>query len=203
MPPRSILVEHWRELDGAVHPQDAPVFDRSSHSFNLDWPPPAYIGDVLNARFILLMMNGGYDRQITPLEFPDAAAIERHIDMLRNPRPIDPQSVSPYYGTGNYGQYIASGRLALVNACAYRSGKLSEEGMNRRLAENLPSVQLHRRWLREELIPQALSGTKVIIAHRNRLWKLRQDEFRHAHIIFTRSGVSPNLPHWVLDSLEQ
>lgn len=198
---QSKLVEHWRQLDDAVHPSDASVFNSCPHTFNLDWPPPAYIGDVFNAPFVLLMMNGGYDPKMTPAEFPNRAAIDRFIELLHNPRPVNPRSISPYYDAGNYGQHIASGRLVLVNAIAYRSGKLSDEPKNAKLAERLPSTLLHRQWLREELVPQALSGDRVIIAHRNGMWRLRKHEFQHSNIIFTNSGASPYLPRPVLDVL--
>lgn len=198
---KSILVQHWRQLDGSVHPSDAPVFESCEHRFNLDWPPPAYIGDIENSPFVLLMMNGGYDPKITPTEFPDQTAVQRYLEYLHDPRPINPKSISPYYDAGNYGHHIESGRLALVNAVAYRSGKLSAERDNARLAERLPSTLLHRRWLREELAPQALAGDRVIIAHRNGMWKIRQHEYQHPNIIFTNSGASPYLPRQVLDLL--
>lgn len=203
MPIASQLVEHWRKLKNAVHPDDEAVFRESPHSFNLDWPPPAYIGDVDNAPFVLLMMNGGYDSLKTPAEFPNNAAVERYIDLLHNPRPVQPMTISPYYDSGNYGQHIASGRLALVNAIAYRSGKLSQERQNSRLAENLPSTQVHRKWLRDELIPQALSGDRTIIAHRNGKWLLRSGEFQSANIVFTKNGASAYLPRHVIDLLER
>lgn len=193
----SMIVAHWRKLANTVHPEDQKVFDIAEHTFNLDWPPPAYIGDVVNAPYVLLMMNGGYDPQFTPTEFSHDDAIKRYIDLLHNPRPIDPKLVSPYY-TGNYGEYIRTGRLALVNAVAYRSGKLSGETKNKKLAHNLPSTLLHRQWLRNELIPQALSGDRKIIAHRNRMWQLDRDEYNHPNIIFTRSAVSSSLPREVL-----
>lgn len=199
----SMIVQHWRALTGNVHPDDEPFFASALHSFNLDWPPPAYIGDVNSAPFILLMMNGGYHPQMTPEEFPEPASVERYLDMLHNPRAVNPFSVSAYYRASNYEQYIASGRLALVNAVAYRSGKLSDEKSNCRLAKRLPSTLKHQQWLRQELIPQALAGKRVIIAHRNSMWKLRQQEHQHPNIIFTRSGASPHLPKTVLAILDR
>ncbi|MEM7270837.1 MAG: hypothetical protein AAF401_16490 [Pseudomonadota bacterium] len=191
---RSQLVKHWRKLRGAVHPVDAPVFEKYHHSFNLDWPPPAYVGDVNNAPFILLMMNGGYHQQDTAAEFNEEGSVNRYIENLHNPRAVKPQYISKYYAAGNYGDFISDGRLALVNAIAYRSGKLSEEKQNQQVAELLPSTQLHRQWLFDELIPQAMSGKRFVIAHRNRFWKIRRSDFEHPNIVFTNSPASPYLP---------
>jgi len=44
----SLIVDHWRQLTGAAHPLDAPIFRSAEHSFDLRFPPPAHIGDVLN-----------------------------------------------------------------------------------------------------------------------------------------------------------
>lgn len=187
----STLVDHWRRLTGSVHPDDAPFFASHPHTFNLDWPPPAYIGDVDNAPVVLLMMNGGYNPAMTPREFEDAGAVERYLDTLRNPRPINPRDVSPYYDAGSYGPHIASGRLALVNAVAYRSPGLNDEPNNKRLANLLPSTTVHRRWLRQELIPQAIAGERVVIPHRNGMWKLGRNEYDHPNILFTTNPISP------------
>lgn len=187
----STLVEHWRRLEGAVHPDDARLFVSHPHTFNLDWPPPAYVGDVDNAPVVLLMMNGGYNPSMTPREFEADGAVDRYLDMLRNPRPINPKEVSPYYDAGSYGSYIASGRLALVNAVAYRSPGLNGEPDNKRLAKLLPSTLVHLKWLRQELIPQAIAGERVVVAHRNRMWKLGRHEFDHPNIVFTTNPISP------------
>ena len=199
----SMLVEHWRKLDGPVHPEDRAVFDANSHTFNLEFPPPAFIGDVENAPFLLLMMNGGFDASITPLEFPNEVAITKFIDRLHNPRAVQPNEISPYYESGNYGNFIANGRLALVNAVAYRSGKLSDEPWNKRVAEKLPSVALHRRWLMEQVIPEALNGRRTMIAHRQGMWKINKDQFNSPNVVFTNSPASPYLPNRIIDILRR
>jgi hypothetical protein len=198
----SMIVRHWRGLDGAVHLEDRPIFERSEHTFNLDFPPPAYLGDIVNAPFVLLMKNGGYKPTETPEEFADSGAVERYLDHLHNPKPIQPGLVAPYYATANYARHIADGRLALVNAIAYRSVKLTEEPWNVALAEQLPSTQVHRRWLWEELIPQAVSGDRVVIAHRNGSWKLRRSDAPGRNVIFTPSAVSKNLTGDVIAALD-
>jgi hypothetical protein len=63
------IVRHWSHLSDAVHPSDAPVFYANKHSFNLEFPPPAFIGDIINAPVILLDANGGFDPIVTPNEF--------------------------------------------------------------------------------------------------------------------------------------
>jgi hypothetical protein len=198
-----MIVTHWRKLEGPVHPEDAPYFDDADHTFNLDWPPPAYIGDVIGAPFVLLMMNGGYDPHGTPREFYEPSTVAAYLDRLHNPGPADLGVVAPYYARANYFPYIADGRLALVNAIAYRSGKLSKEPRNQKLAERLPSTLLHRRWLREELIPQAREGVRTIIAHRHGMWNLHPSDREVSGMLVTKSGASPHLPEPILSFIKK
>jgi addiction module HigA family antidote len=48
-----------------IHPNDKPIIDLFPNAFNCHFPPPAFIGDVENARVILLMNAGGYDSSAT------------------------------------------------------------------------------------------------------------------------------------------
>lgn len=187
------LVEHWRLLDGPVHPVDSVVFGRGRHSFNLDFPPPAFIGDIVNAPVVLLDANGGYDPIVTPAEFPDQRSHDRYLDLLHRPRAIEPGSIAPYYGSRNYSRLIADGILALVNAVAYRSPSISREPDNRKLAEQLPSTHVHRRWLRHELLNEAASGDRLVIAHRTSLWKISKAEGSIPGVHFTTNPVSADL----------
>lgn len=198
----SLLTDHWRLLTGTIHPHDELAFSTTRHTFNLDYPPPAFMGDVDNAPVILLMANGGYDAVKTPAEFPDDESVQRYLSQLHRPRAVSPRTISPYYDAGNYGDLIENGKLALVNAVAYRSPKISNEPENRALAKRLPSTQVHRRWLRDELIPQAFAGERVVVVHRNRLWALSQDESRHSNIIFSRAPVSRFLSREIVERIK-
>jgi hypothetical protein len=118
------IVDYWRQLEGSVHPEDVPVFARfPDHGFNLQFPPPAYIGDILNAPVIILDNNGGFDAKKTPAEFPDPDAHVEFRSAMASPRPLDlnDRTVSPYYRGRNYARLLASGAAALVNGVAYRS----------------------------------------------------------------------------------
>jgi hypothetical protein len=194
----SLLLDHWRLLQDCVHSLDASVFRTSKHTFNLDFPPPAFIGDLENAPVVLLDANGGYDPVITPSEFPDRAAVDRYLDMLHHPRAVDPAEVAPYYGKRNYARLIANGSLVLVNAVAYRSPSISREPENRLLAERLPSTSTHRKWLRHELLLQASRGERLVIAHRNALWNLRRKEVGLTNVYFSTNSVSADLSHHAL-----
>jgi hypothetical protein len=187
-----ILVDHWQKLVSSVHPDDEPIFRQNQHTFNLDYPPPAYLGDVINAPVILLDANGGYNPLDTPLEFRDQSAVNRYIDLLRYPRAIDPAEISPYYAQRNYAKFIRDGKMALVNAVAYRSPSISQEPLNKSLAKILPSAVVHRMWLRENLLPQAARGERLVIAHRNSLWNLRRAE-APSGVHFSKNPVSPDL----------
>jgi hypothetical protein len=80
------LANYWgqlRNLRNTIHPDDAAVFRRvDAHGFNLDFPPPAFIGDVANSPIIILENNGGYDPIMTPNEFPDQAAHQEFVGYL-------------------------------------------------------------------------------------------------------------------------
>lgn len=194
----SSIVEHWRKLTGAVHPDDAIALRSSLHSFNLDFPPPAYIGDIDRAPVVLLEANGGYDPGRTPREFRDPSFVTTYLDLLHNPRSVDPASIAPYYGQRNYSRLIAAGQLVLVNAVAYRSKGISTEPANKGLAEKLVSTRIHRNWLRKELLPAALRGERLVIAHRNGLWKLKSSEGPMHGVIFTTNAISPDMSLEVL-----
>ena len=198
----SSIVQHWRKLSGAVHPDDLYAFKNHQHSFNLDFPPPAYIGDIDNAPVVLLDANGGYDAVVTPNEFSQPDSFEKYMDMLHFPKAIDTISVAPYYARRNYASLIKSGRLALVNAVAYRSTSISKEPQNKRLLEKLASTRVHREWLRGELIPSAKAGKRLIIAHRNGLWNFRTVEGPIAGVIFTTNPVSADLSKDVLAEIK-
>ncbi len=86
-----MLVQFWSRLRGSVHPDDAATFAAygTDHAYNLDFPPPAYWGDVVNAPVLILDNNGGYDPGVTPREFESANAAERHRQRLREPAPLN------------------------------------------------------------------------------------------------------------------
>ena len=80
----------WRRLEGPVHPDDRPVFDRLKHTFNLDYPPPAFIGDIDHAPVVVLMANGGYDAKLTPTEFARPEDTVEFIEYLKGGRRRSP-----------------------------------------------------------------------------------------------------------------
>lgn len=172
------IVEFWRgqqEADGQgrwMHRQDRPVLGAESHSFNLDHPVSPYIGDVLNAPVIILGANAGYDPKLTPTEFPDAASVSAYLARVDDPSQADWSFVSRYYNDSNYGHLVASGQVVVVNACAYRSPKLSEEKDNKAIIRRLPSATLTRHWLLEAALPMAAKGERLIINNRGGQWRL-------------------------------
>lgn len=187
------IIRHWSQLNGSVHPLDESVLAANKHCFNLDYPPPAFIGDIINAPVILLDANGGYDPVVTPTEFADLGSTDRFLDLLRNPRALHPGLIAPYYGARNFAELIAAGELALVNAVAYRSRSISREPDNRRVAELLPSTVIHRAWLRDVIIPAASRGERLVIAHRTRLWRIKRSEPNITGVVFTTNPVSADM----------
>ena len=190
----SILTRFWRRLDGPVHPDDATVLARIDHPFNLEFPPAVFSGDIDRAPVVLLSANGGWR---------DAATVERemrafgdvggYIEYIRNPRPLALHEQNNWLRAQFYSMYIADGRVATVNAIAYRS-----RGTNRisaRLKQELPSLGVARRWLKDELLPAARAGQRLVVAHRYGFWSIRTGDGFGDNVLFSSNPRGKTLPH--------
>ena len=201
------LSKYWSQLrqteKGWVHPDDEKLLGKEPHSFNLDFPPPAFVGDVITARVIILVANGGYDPKVTPREFeaPDSEAM--YLRRLSRPTEANWAEVAPYYRGVNYAELVFSGKAAAVNACAYRSRKISEEPDNRRLLKRLPSVRFNRAWLMETILPQVDAGKRFIVGKRHGLWGLPGTVISNSGFLLDPAPVSPHLSKVVWDRLQQ
>lgn len=199
----SSIVNFWRELKDTtapvIHPRDKEAFVGALHSFNLDFPPPAYIGAVDDAVCIVLYANGGYDPDVTPMEFREIITPANFLEYLHQPRRIAPSRIAPYYATVNFSHLIESGKVALVNAVAYRSRKISEEPENEDLAVRLPSVAAHRAWLRDKILPEVRKGNRVLVIKRGRLWQMHKGDCDGKAIFWGQ----PHIKHLPLDVLER
>jgi hypothetical protein len=190
----SSVREFWRRLDSTVHPDDEPYFRANHHTFNLDFPPPAFIGDVDNAPIVILMLNGGYDCDRTPKEFAEPRDCAEYLSWIKGERSQFPKNLSAYYTESPEFPWVREGKAVIVNAVAYRSKGITRELENRRLAERLPSVKAHRLWLRNEVLPDAKKGRRMIVAHRCGLWNFSSSEFRGtANVYHSKNPVSPYL----------
>jgi hypothetical protein len=192
---KSSIREFWAQLNGSIHPLDIPYFKKAEgkHSFNLDYPPPAFIGDVDNAKVIVLMASGGFGKE-TQLEFPTQDDHQEHIDWLVGRRKEMPKNLSRYYIDNNLFSWIESGKAVLVNAIAYRSPKISEEPENEALGKTLPSYQASLAWLNQEVLPLTLKNQRLLVAHRWRLWGLNRNSINSPeNLIFSNNPVSPHL----------
>lgn len=188
---RSSIRKFWRRLEKTVHPDDAEVLSRHEHTFNLDFPPPAFIGDVDNAPIVILMANGGYDPHKitgTQSEFLEPSDFAEHLQMLQSERICIPRRLSPYYTENTVFPWVRGGSAVIVNAVAYRSPKITEEPQNQEVARILPSARVHKEWLLEEVLPAAERGQRCVVAHRRRLWKLPKK------IIFHGMFICPQIP---------
>lgn len=201
---KSSIRRHWSRLEGNVHPDDMPIFDRFRHSFRLNFPPPAFIGNVDTAPIVILMANGGYDEEGTPKEFPDESAVHEHRDYLRGLHLPLPRFLSKYYTNGPLGSLIADGSAVLVNAIPYRSPRLSEEKENQATAQILPTRAAHRRWLHEEVLPLAGAGQRFVLAHRTKWWGITPSEFAGPCVLFSDPAkAEPNRRSPDKEKLEQ
>ncbi|WP_156460698.1 hypothetical protein [Sphingomonas sp. Leaf339] len=174
------IVAFWRGQQKAdahgrwTHQIDQDVLGTGPHSFNLDHPVSPYIGDVLIAPVIILNANAGYNPVQTPTEFPDAPSVSAYTARVDDPSGSDWSFVSRYYNDTNYGHLVASGKVVVVNACAYRSPRISDknEADNRAMIKRLPSSIMMRRWLLEAILPIAAKGHRLIINNRGQHWRL-------------------------------
>ena len=176
-----------------THDDDAQTLRESEHSYNLSFPVSPYVGDILNAPVIILGANAGYSEDRTPSEFTDQAAIDRYLGRVCNPSTSDWSGMAKYYHGTNYGELLLDGRAVWINACAYRSPRLSQEPQNRRLIQKLPSAQLTRRWLLEAVIPLAERGERLVVAKRFGQWKLPAELKDAPGVVFDPAPVSPQV----------
>jgi hypothetical protein len=200
------LPGYWSKVhlatQGWVHPDDEVLLSVAPHTFNLEFPPPAFVGDIERAKVIVLAANGGYSASVTQNEFADSDAEKRYLKRLSDPAKANWREVAPYYQNINYSELIFQGKAAIVNACAYRSPKISEEPENRRLIKRLPSAQFTRRWLIEVVLPQMQQGTRVVVGKRQGLWDLPSLVKESNGFIVDPAPVSPHLSTVVLESLK-
>ncbi|WP_298359454.1 hypothetical protein [Rhodoblastus sp.] len=190
------LAMYWARLEDNVHPDDKETFRQvSNHGFNLDFPPPAFIGDIVNAPVIILDNNGGYNAHITPAEFPDQEARNEFRKTLHTPQPVNPlaRSMSRYYLERNYSRWLISGQAALVNGVAYRSLSGRERAVEQ-LTRILPSAIFHQKWLRDGLAPLAERRDRFVVVHRWGRWNRAANALRgKTATIFSTAPVRPDL----------
>ena len=189
------IVTYWcgqccTDSGGWAHPDDFEALEKNPHTFNLEFPVSPYVGDILNAPVIILGANAGYREDRTPTEFPDQAAVDRYLDRVRNPATTDWSGMAPYYYGTNYGPLLLDKKAVWINACAYRSPKLSQEPQNRRLIRKLPSALFTRRWLIEAVAPLAERGDRLIVAKRYGQWNLPSELKDASGIVFDPAPVS-------------
>jgi len=191
------LPDYWSKVrqteQGWTHQDDEELLGREPNTFNLEFPPPASVGDIENAKIIVLAANGGYNSSVTPGEFAASGAVNRYLERLVRQAKAGWREVAPYYRGINYSELVFQGKAVIVNACAYRSPKISEEPDNRRLIKKLLSVQLTRRWLVEVVLPQMQAGERFVVGKRVGLWDLPNVIKGSKGFIADPAPVSPHL----------
>jgi hypothetical protein len=191
MPKESTIRLFWQRLDGAVHPEDRAALASHPHTFDLRFPPPAFIGDVDRAPLVVLMLNGGVAADLQTAEFPTPGDSTEYIDWLAGRRNEPPTRLSPYYTGNRIYPWIERGQAVIVNAIAYRSHSIAKEPDNKKMRKILPSALLHRRWLMNEVLPEVKAGKRKVIAHRPGLWDLSRK--MHSDFLFSTNSVSEHL----------
>lgn len=203
------IVSFWRGEQSADHQKrwahrlDRKVLDAGPHSFNLDYPISPYVGDVVNAPVVILNANAGYNATLTSTEFPDDDACSSYVDRVDRPEGADWSFVSRYYNDTNYGHLVASGRVVVVNACAYRSRKISEESDNQKMIPRLPSCIFTRRWLLEAALPMAKNGKRLIVVNRGGHWHLPANFSSQTGVTKDPAPVSPRITSTALQRMSE
>jgi hypothetical protein len=191
----SSLRNYWAKLTGSVHPDDELVFRRyPRHTFDLRFPPPAFIGD-LSAPIVILMSNGAYKPGITEAEFPNEAAVSEYRSYIRGDVAALPPLLANYYARGLVGDWIPTGDAVVVNAVPYRSPRLSKEPHNQEVVERLLSLAEHRRWVMKEVVPEAVAERRFLLVHRNGLWKI-PPRFAGACVLFSNQALAEPNRQW-------
>jgi len=193
----SSIRQFWRQLSENVHPDDKAVFDaQPRHTFDLNFPPPVFIGDVDNAPIVVLMSNGAYKPGMTEAEFPDTSSEIEYREWLHGERRHLPVRLSPYYLNQGLGDWIKAGDAVIVNAIPYRSVKLSSKGekLNQKIALALRSREIHRKWLIQEVLPQATRGERFVLVHRNRWWDVPTQSESEYVVFSDHLKAEPNRP---------
>lgn len=186
-----------------VHPEDEELLSTGDHSFNLDFPAGAFVGDILNAPVIILGANGGYNQNTTPREFEDEGSIDTYLARISSPSTADWNDVSPYYDEVNYSSLLFDGRAVLINACAYRSPRISGEPENKKIIERLRSVAFTRAWLIESVLPLAKSGERLIIAKRHGLWDLSEETKNAKNVVIDPAPVSKHITKKIIQIIQE
>ncbi len=155
-----------------LHPRDRELLEQRPNSFKLDFPAAPFVGNIVGAPIVVLVANPGYHSTATPYEFRCGEVdINRHLKQIQCPDTADWTGAGgSYYQTVNYGHMILEGKLAVVDVCAYRSCKISQERPNQKLLDELPSVQFTRKWLINCILPLANNAERLIVAKRPKLW---------------------------------
>ncbi len=187
------LPQYRNQCGQWVHPADETTFSRRRHSFNLDFPVSPFVGNVLGAPVVILGANAGYRSDVTPEEFPDQQAIDTYLERVRRPEAADWSVVARYYTGVNYGSAIETGRAVLVNACAYRSPKISSEPENRKVVEELASAKYTREWLLNAVLPLARVGGRLIVVKRPGLWNLPPNVRTSPGVVIDPAPISPQV----------
>jgi hypothetical protein len=107
----------WAQLRTSVHPEDEPIFRaHPEHDFNLDFPPPAFVGD-LAAPIIVLMSNGAYKRGRTEAEFPDEIAVSAYHSFIRSEVTALPPLLDRYLLNARWGAGLPAAKRWWSTPC--------------------------------------------------------------------------------------
>ncbi len=192
--------EFWlrcRELN--VHPDDRQFLqdmqkargkNHRPASFEFTFPPCPFDGPLDKATIVICLANPSYDNL--------DGDIKQLIMSQRDGRRPLPKEWDKWY-RGKLAEPLAltmdeiRDKVAVLNVCAYESRSMETPEINH--AAGLPSVWAAQKYLRETLIPKALSKQiHLVVLRKHQLWGITEGwNSSHLHVVrgVERSGRIP------------
>ena len=171
----SDIFSFWSQVNESdrVHPADQHVFDRVSHSFDLERMPGCFAGKLRTAPVVLLYLSPGSaeeDHVRTLSKSRKEYAIRKHGGNEPLPQTDHPGLRWLASRTKCFGAWeTVRPYVAVFNIGAYHSKTFKDVP----LLAALPSSRTSIAWAQDVLFPQAITGERVVVCLRAaRFWGL-------------------------------
>jgi hypothetical protein len=179
------LVEFWRRLppDRYVHPDDLATLASTKHRLVLEQLPVPWYGSLQTARVFVLLLNPGHDAATAPSLDSEMIALRRRrlagegveADVIalhrKNKTGFEKWFGGKLRGVSKVDALTTD--LCVLNLVAYCSPAFQDH----RLIGLLPSTQLVRRIVQEDLAPRARAGEVMLLVVRQAArWGFTKDD---------------------------
>lgn len=170
------------------HPDDAPSLVNSPFEHRL--PPCPFDGPINTARVVVCLANpsyptvgDGYENLILDQRSGEAQLPESW-DYYYRPRIAAPLGL---------GMDEVRRLVSIINVCPYASAAMDSK--HQRIAAGLPSVWQAQKFLREVLLPRALTGNiYLLVLRKHQLWGITESEECRTFGVIRGSEIRGGLP---------